>query len=104
ERSTFIDCKRTIGPCGHMTSISLRDVSLIFRVRQNRSVALKDVLVNRMFLRSVNPIMEVRALQNINLEVREGDRLGIVGHNGAGKSTLLKLLGGIYSLTSGPLN
>lgn len=86
-----------------MTSINLRDVNLIFRVRQNRRVALKDFIVNRMFLRSVNPIMEVRALQNINLEVREGDRLGIVGHNGAGKSTLLKLLGGIYPPTSGRL-
>jgi ABC-type polysaccharide/polyol phosphate transport system ATPase subunit len=54
-----------------------------------------------MFRRSVNPYMEVRALQNINLTIREGDRLGIVGHNGAGKSTLLKLLAGIYPPTAG---
>lgn len=84
-----------------MTSIDLDDVSLIFRVRQNRRVALKDFLLKRMFLTSVNPIMEIRALQNLQLKVREGDRLGIVGHNGAGKSTLLKLLGGIYPPTSG---
>lgn len=84
-----------------MTSIDLNDVSLIFRVRQNRRTPLKDFIVKRMFLRSVNPVMEIRALQNINLQVREGDRLGIIGHNGAGKSTMLKLLAGIYPPTAG---
>lgn len=45
----------------------------------------------------------VRALQNINLSLRDGDRLGIHGHNGAGKSTLLRVLAGIYPPTSGTL-
>jgi len=84
-----------------MTSIDLENVSLVFRVRQNRRIPLKDFIVRQMFRRSVNPYMEVRALQNINLTIREGDRLGIVGHNGAGKSTLLKLLAGIYPPTDG---
>src|SRR5262245_44335414 len=84
-----------------MTSIELDNVSLVFRVRQNRRIPLKDFIVKRMFRRSVNPYMEIRALQNINLTVCEGDRLGIVGHNGAGKSTMLKLLAGIYPPTAG---
>ncbi len=84
-----------------MTSIDLEDISLVFRVRQNRRIPLKEFIVRQMFRRSVNPFMEVRALQNINLTIREGDRLGIVGHNGAGKSTLLKLLAGIYPPTAG---
>jgi ABC-type polysaccharide/polyol phosphate transport system ATPase subunit len=84
-----------------MTSIDLENVNLVFRVRQNRRIALKDFIVNQMFRRSVNPYMEIRALQNIDLTIREGDRLGIVGHNGAGKSTMLKLLAGIYPPTSG---
>ena len=41
------------------------------------------------------------ALKNINLEVYNGDVLGIVGKNGAGKSTLLKVLSQITSPTSG---
>jgi ABC-type polysaccharide/polyol phosphate transport system ATPase subunit len=84
-----------------MTAIDLAEVSLVFRLRQHRQIALKDYLVRRMFRRSVNPIREVRALESITLQIREGDRLGIVGHNGAGKSTLLKLLAGVYPPTCG---
>ncbi|MCR9219910.1 MAG: ABC transporter ATP-binding protein [Alphaproteobacteria bacterium] len=43
----------------------------------------------------------VAALQDVSLELREGDRLGIVGHNGAGKTTMLRLLAGVYSPTRG---
>lgn len=43
----------------------------------------------------------VKALRDVNFSLKEGDRLGLVGHNGAGKSTLLKVLAGIYQPTSG---
>jgi ABC-type polysaccharide/polyol phosphate transport system ATPase subunit len=43
----------------------------------------------------------VMALRDITFSLKEGDRLGLIGHNGAGKSTLLKVLGGIYHPTSG---
>src|SRR5262249_47572013 len=61
--------------------------------------------VVRLFKKSANPVppIEVAALKNLNLEVREGDRLGVIGHNGAGKSTLLKVLAGIYPPSEGTL-
>jgi ABC-type polysaccharide/polyol phosphate transport system ATPase subunit len=84
-----------------MARIELDRVNLTFHVRKERGMRLKDFILKGMFLPSKNPIMEVRALQDINLRVETGDRVGFIGHNGAGKSTMLKLLAGIYTPTSG---
>ena len=43
------------------------------------------------------------ALNDINLEVRRGEALGIIGHNGAGKSTLLKLICRVTAPTKGAI-
>ncbi len=84
-----------------MACIRLEDFSLTFRVRQNRRRSFKEYLVRQMFRESVNPVMEVRALQHVDLTIRDGERLGIIGRNGAGKSTMLKVLAGIYPPTGG---
>ena len=84
-----------------MALIELDRVGLTFRVRQNKRTTLKDFLIGRLFLKSRNPVIEVRALRDVSLQVQQGDRVGILGHNGAGKSTLLKLLAGVYPPTEG---
>lgn len=45
----------------------------------------------------------VRALEDINLSVRRGEVLGLIGDNGAGKSTLIKILTGFHQPDSGRL-
>ena len=45
----------------------------------------------------------ITALENVDLNVREGECLGVVGDNGAGKSTLMKVLSGLYKPSKGSL-
>ena len=44
---------------------------------------------------------DVVALTSINLDIHEGEIVGLVGSNGAGKTTLLRLLSGVYRPTTG---
>lgn len=43
----------------------------------------------------------VRSLDDINLQINNRERVGLIGHNGAGKSTLLRVMGKVYTPTSG---
>jgi len=46
----------------------------------------------------------ITALDDLSFSIKDGDRLGLLGHNGAGKSTLLKVMAKIYEPTSGSIN
>lgn len=46
---------------------------------------------------------EVRALENINLQLGQNEVVGLLGDNGAGKSTLIKIITGYYRPTSGEI-
>ena len=50
------------------------------------------------------PAVEERGLNNVSLEIYEGEFLALVGHNGSGKSTLAKLLNGLLLAQSGDVS
>ena len=47
--------------------------------------------------------IEVKALDNVNFEIEQGELVCILGHSGAGKTTALNILGGMDKATSGKI-
>lgn len=87
-----------------MAYISLKNVAVNFPVYGAGANSLKKTLASSVTggrLGKETGVAVVKALSDINLELRDGDRLGVIGHNGAGKSTLLRTLAGIYEPSSG---
>jgi ABC-2 type transport system ATP-binding protein len=85
-----------------MVSIDVQNASVDFPIFDAKNRSLKKSVLGRAgghITDAKVPVVE--ALRNIDLSLRQGDRVGLVGHNGAGKSTLLRLLAGIYEPTRG---
>lgn len=60
-------------------------------------------LENVSFTYSPNTAYEIHALKNINLEIRDGEFIGLIGHTGSGKSTLVQHFNGLMKATSGTI-
>ena len=77
--------------------IKLSDVFLRFRVYGSCSDSIKDLITQRLIKgRLTRDLVEFWALKEINVDIRRGETVGLIGLNGAGKSTLLKCIAGIY--------
>ncbi len=100
--STFPDTgTHRIAPApGSPLAIQVEDLHKAFRIPTHRVDSLKERAVRPFATRDYR---ELRALDGISFEVRQGEFFGIVGRNGSGKSTLLKLLASIYRADSGTI-
>ncbi|WP_295764391.1 ABC transporter ATP-binding protein [Undibacterium sp.] len=84
-----------------MSSIVISNLSIKFRLYHDRSPSLKDYISSFFKSQQKARYSDFFAVKNISLSIKQGERVGIVGHNGAGKSTFLKALCRIYEPSDG---
>ena len=83
-----------------MEVIRLDNVSLWRRTQEEFSYDLKKTLLSVVEGKYRQPAKKL-VLNNIDLVVEKGEKIGIIGANGSGKSTLLKIISGILQPTTG---
>src|SRR3974390_3209010 len=86
-----------------MALISIREVTVEFPIFSSHTRSLRTAVFSGLGgqLSTHNQTVVVRALDQISLELKDGDRLGVIGHNGAVKTTFLRLLSGVYPPSAG---
>ncbi|WP_022768175.1 ABC transporter ATP-binding protein [Butyrivibrio sp. NC2007] len=82
------------------TAIEVKNLTKIYKLYDKPIDRLKDSLG----LARKNRYKEHLALNNVNLTVKKGETVGIIGTNGSGKSTILKIITGVLSPSSGEVN
>jgi len=79
--------------------IDIRHLTKVYKIFDRASDRVREALspFHKRYSR------DFYALRDINLTIRRGETVGIIGKNGAGKSTLLKLITGVLSPTAGEM-
>lgn len=84
---------------GSDIAIELSDISVRFEIPAERIVSFKEYVLRRLTAKIDRRILW--ALKDVDLEIRAGEVVGVIGRNGAGKSTLLKVVSRVLQPTSG---
>ena len=79
-------------------AIKLENVNKTFHIRENEHQTIRERAFS--FFKK-NTKREIKALQNINIEIKKGEFFGIIGRNRSGKSTLIHLMTGAYKPDKG---
>ena len=78
-------------------AIEIKNLSKEFKIFKDKPTTIKEKIL---MLRS-DTYTQFKVLKDINLTVKKGESIGLIGHNGCGKSTLLSLIAGIMYPNSG---
>ncbi|WP_299453896.1 ABC transporter ATP-binding protein [uncultured Pigmentiphaga sp.] len=88
--------------------IRLNNVSVRFPIYDAKQRSFKQTVLNvatgGRILESSRGPAQVEALKDISLDIKEGDRVALLGHNGSGKTTLLRVLAGVYAPVQGTIS
>ncbi|TXR50901.1 ABC transporter ATP-binding protein [Phyllobacterium endophyticum] len=91
-----------------MTSMILENVTVDFPIYNAKSRSLKNQVISLATGGTIGSNAEghvvIRGLEAINLSLKDGDRLGLIGHNGSGKTTLLRVMSGVYYPSGGQIS
>jgi ABC-type multidrug transport system fused ATPase/permease subunit len=103
----YAQIQRTIGASERILEILREDseISLAEKVlgKSKDDVQTNPKIVYKNVAFSYPSRSDVEVLKNISLEVKSGEKIGLVGYSGAGKSTIVQLLMRYYKLTSGDI-
>jgi ABC-type polysaccharide/polyol phosphate transport system ATPase subunit len=90
-----------------VTRISIANLTVEFAIFGVRSRSLKNRILSQAtggrLTTGARDVVTVRAIDGLNLDIRDGERVALSGHNGSGKTTLLRVLCGIYKPTAGAI-
>ena len=81
--------------------ISLKNVSMKFNLGIDKGFSFKVLFISIFNKKYRRKKEYFSALDNINLDIKKGEVVGLIGSNGAGKSTLLKVVSGVMKPTTG---
>ena len=87
-----------------MSELRFSNVTVQYPVYNSRSKSLRSQLARLSTggrIEQQNGVRLVTALRDVSFDLRNGDRVGLIGHNGAGKSTLLRTMAGVYMPSAG---
>ncbi|SER74340.1 ABC-2 type transport system ATP-binding protein [Propionibacterium cyclohexanicum] len=85
--------KQRLEPRGADVVVTLQHVTKTFLLRHTRSI--KEAMVWLIRGRRRDYSNEFQAMEDINLDIRDGESVALMGFNGSGKSTTLKLISGV---------
>ena len=88
-----------------MPAIRLHNVSVNFPIYNGASRSFRTEILRAVGgkINEHHKTIVVEALRDITFDLKDGDRLALIGHNGAGKTTLLRVLSGIYPPSHGSI-
>jgi ATP-binding cassette subfamily C protein LapB len=85
----------------NLPSVKSRSARYLSNIIKDGSIKLKDIEFS---YPAIAGQQSTGALKQISFEIKAGQKVAFIGRMGSGKSTLLRVIGGIYSATSGSLS